>query len=622
MTRRTRKKNSPKGSVVRRAAICAGIGLLTVVVFWPVLYHGFVNYDDDKYVSENLHVRKGLTPEGVRWAWTTRLTSNWHPLTWLSHMLDCELYGLDPGRHHLTNLLLHVVNAVLLFLVLERLTEASWRAAIVALLFAVHPLHVESVAWVAERKDVLSTLFFMLTLASYVVYVSKPSLSRYLPMFGFLALGLLAKSMLVTLPFVLLLLDFWPLGRFARRSIGRLVLEKLPLFGLAAVFSATTFLAQHAGQAVGSLERFPAWVRIANAADSYLSYVQKMFWPEALAVFYPHPGSDISWWRVGFSSAFLLVLSAVAWLAGRQRPYLPVGSFWFVGTLVPVIGIVQVGEQGFADRYTYVPLIGLFIVVVWGVNDLIQWSNPSNPRYRVAVPSVAAAGIGVAIVALMLTSRVQVGYWRDSETLFRRALAVTERNHTAHINLALALADQDRLDEVIVHLREAVRIKPDHPKAQHNLGVALSHRGQSVEAHRHLLRSVELQPADAKAQFNLGVSFSELGQIDEAIARFSKTIELDPTHAPAYYRCGTLLAKQKRWDEAIAHLSRSVGIYPRNANAHYNLAVALYNKGNYTEAWKEVRLAERLGFSDTAPLVQLLQAQAPETGPSRTPTQN
>ena len=429
---------------------------VTLAAFWQVRDHEFVHYDDDKYVMENPHVPTGLTRESIKWAFTATHASNWHPLTWLSHMLDCQLYGLNPRGHHVSSLLFHAANTVLLFLVLRRMTGALWKSAFVAALFAIHPLHVESVAWVAERKDVLSTLFWMLTMLAYLRYVEKPTIQRYLPVLMLFALGLMAKPMLVTLPFVLLLMDYWPLGRLdnglsvTRDRLKRywgLVREKLPLFALTAISCVVTFLVQRHGGAMPDLEWLPLDVRIANALVSYAKYIGKMLLPRHLAVLYPYPSGTLPLWQLA-GAVFLLMYVSVMVFRSRQRyPYLAVGWAWYVGTLVPTIGIVQVGKQALADRYTYVPLIGLFIIIAWGVPDLVaRWCVVSSWRRRRILLAVSATA---SILALMTCTWFQVGRWRDRISLYTHALRVTSNNATIHNNLGNALLAEGKIDVLI-----------------------------------------------------------------------------------------------------------------------------------------------------------------------------
>src|SRR6202167_1037861 len=530
--------------------VCVALIAANLIVYASAWHHGFVNYDDDDYVTTNPVVLRGLTWHGVAWAFTTGYAVNWHPLTWLSHMLDVQLYGLDPGLHHLTNLLFHIVNTLLLFGLLHRMTRALGRSAFVAGLFAVHPLHVESVAWVAERKDVLSTLFWMLTLWAYQEYARRPGLRRYWAVLLFFALGLMAKPMLVTLPFVLLLLDFWPLGRvgIGPNSAGgwalsrdgwatmrRLVFEKLPLLALAVVSSIVTFAIHRRGGAVISFAAAPLHIRMANALVSYVAYIGKMLWPARLAVLYPYAQSLPLWWLAGAFLGLMGISFAVI-RAGPRHPYLSVGWFWYLGTLVPVIGLIQVGDQAMADRYTYVPLIGLFIIVAWGVPELlVRW-----PFRRIAL----AAAAGLVILACAIAARGQLQYWENSSTLWTRALAVTTGNNIAHNNLGVSLADQGKLDEAIAHYSEALRIKPDYADAHNNLGAALADQGKVDEAIAHYSEALRIKPDYADAHDNLGVSLCDQGKLDEGIAHFNEALRIKPDSAKAHNNLGVALASQ------------------------------------------------------------------------------
>ncbi len=553
----------------RTIVICAALAAAALAVFWPVLHHDFINYDDDVYVTENPEVRAGLTLDGLRWAWTTSHAANWHPLTWISHMLDCELFGLDPRGHHLTSLIAHVLNSQLLFLLLRRMTGAVWRSALVAVLFAVHPLHVESVAWVAERKDVLSTLFGLLTLLAYARYAERPRPARFAWVSLLLALGLTAKPMLVTLPFLLLLLDHWPLGRSRNESWRRLVVEKLPLFGLAALSGVVTIAVQRAGGALGSMELYPLGARISNAVVSCAGYLRKMVWPADLAVFYPHPGSEWVPWRVAAAAAVILAVSVLAVRMRRRHPALLTGWLWYLVTLAPVIGFIQVGQQAMADRYTYLPLIGVFAGIVWIVPDL---------RSRRVLAATAGVAAGVTIVALIAAARAQVGHWRDSVTLFRHALEVTENNHIAHNSLGVELRRLGRETEAMEHYREALRVRP----------------------------------GDADAHYNLGLSLAEQGRTDEALEHFRSAARARPGFAKAHYNCGTLLAERGQWERAVAHLRRVVALDPGYAEAHYNLGAALYFQGRYAEAWRQMRLAETHGYAPPQSMLDLLREAMPE----------
>jgi len=543
-----------------RYLIALILALATFAAYWQVQDAEFVNYDDDGHVTANPYVQDGPTWESLKWAFTTTETGIRHPLTWMAHMLACRFSGLDPRGHHLTSLFLHILNAMLLFFILLRLTGAAWRSAFVAALFALHPLHVESVAWVSELKDVLSTFFFMLTLWAYAGYVESPNLRRYLTVVVVYILGLLSKPMLVTLPFVLLLLDYWPLGRFAPAKaeagtpawpiLWKLLREKLVLLLLAAAASVAAYLAQRTAGTVGSVEIFPVGVRVANAAVAYVHYIGEMIYPRNLAVFYPHPGDTLPTWHVvGAVFALVCISGAAVWL-GRKRCYLTVGWMWYVVTLLPVIGLVQVGDQAMADRYTYIPLIGVFIVVAWGVPELLRGV------FRPYVPAVLA---GAALAALAVCTWIQVGYWRDSVTLFEHALRVTRANYLAHHNLGTALWAGGDYAEAVAQLSKALKIKPDYASAHFNLGLAFEDQDKPAAAEREYRRAIKIQPDLAAAHNNLGL----------------------------------LLGHQSRPDEAIREYRAAIRVQPDFGPAHYNLAVALYFKGDFAEAWKEVHLAQK-----------------------------
>jgi Flp pilus assembly protein TadD len=591
----------------RKTFICLLLITVTLAVFWQVSNHEFVNFDDDDYVSENPHVQSVLSRQAIIWAFTATRAANWHPLTWLSHMIDCQLYGLNPSGHHLTNVLFHLVNTLLLFLLLNRITGASWRSGFVAALFAVHPLHVESVAWVAERKDVLSTLFWLLTMWAYIYYVEKPRLHRYLFTLLTFALGLMAKPMLVTLPVVLLLLDYWPLKRFeiGQSASGlpatsqpstitekqgaqafRLLLEKTPLFVLAAVSSVVTFIVQKSGGAVGALEVYPIKIRVANALVSYVSYMVKMIWPQNLAAFYPHPGQSLPIWQAAAAGLLLLLISIAVIRAGRRQPYLAVGWLWYLGTLVPVIGLVQVGAQAMADRYTYVPLIGLFIMAAWGVPELLA-------RYRFQ-RTVLATLATILLVTLLLVSKRQVRHWQNSLTLFQHAVEVTADNYVAHDSLGNALAQQGMLDQAIVHYRESLRIKPNLVNAQNNLGVALLQQGEINRAMVQYYEALRLKPDSAETHNNLGVALFTVGQLDQAIGHYLTAIKLDPNFAKAHNNLGNALARKGKLDEAISQYSRALELKSNYPEAHNNLGVALAQREKFRKAIAHFKRALQL----------------------------
>ena len=482
--------------------VAASLALVTLVIYWQVQSHGFVNYDDNLYVTDNPQVKAGLTSASIQWAFTTGHSANWHPLTWLSHMVDVELFGLDAGRHHLMSVLFHLANTILLFYVLKRMTGALWQSAFVAALFALHPLHVESVSWTAERKDVLSTFFWILTMLAYIRYVEHLGTSRYFLVALSMALGLMAKPMLVTLPLVLLLLDYWPLGRLRLKQLEgggkskirqtgmktaqismalRLVREKIPLFALVVISSIITYEVQQSAGAFKYSSPFPLSLRIGNALLSYLAYIGKTIWPTDLAVLYPHRGMSPRWeivplpgWEVAVAAIALVSISILVIVAARRHPYLPFGWFWYVVTLVPVIGIVQVGTQAMADRYTYVPLIGLFMVAAWGANASFR-----KLAYRkFALPALAVIVLGASSV----TTWRQVGYWKNSITLFEQTVAVTKINPVAHYNLGYALHAEGRYDEAIPHFSEALRIAPTYTEARNMLVNALQVQGRAREA--------------------------------------------------------------------------------------------------------------------------------------------
>ena len=586
---------SGKGLWVWLALIAANL-----IVYASVGHHGFVNFDDGDYVSENPMVARGLTWQGVSWAFTSGYASNWHPLTWLSHMLDVQLYGLNPGPHHLTNLFFHIANTLLLFGLLHRMTGALGRSAFVAALFAVHPLHVESVAWVAERKDVLSTLFEMLTLWAYVGYARQPRLHRYLVVLLLFALGLMAKPMLVTLPFVMLLLDFWPLGRFTprpnlasdsgpsrtrRATAVNLVKEKLPLLALTVASSVVTFVVQRRGGAVMGLDAIPLHIRAANALVSYVAYIGKMLWPARLAVFYPYVRSLPGWWIAGASLILVAVSVAAIW-AGLRYPYLPVGWYWYLGTLVPVIGLVQVGSQPIADRYTYVPLIGLFIVMAWGVPDLLsRW-----PLGRRALPAAA----GVVMLGCAITARAQLQNWESSTALWTHTLEVTTGNNLAHNNLGNALAKQGKFNDAIAQYSEALRIKPDYAFAQNNLGRVLANQGRVSGAIEHYSEALRIDPDYADAHNNLGIVLADQGKLGEAIAHYLSALRTKPDFADAHNNLGIALAKSGKADEAIHEFLEAVRIKPDYPEARTNLGVVLESEGRISEAISQYSEALRI----------------------------
>jgi len=502
--------------------ICVCLFALIWVVFGQTLWHDFINYDDPRYVYENTKITSGLNITGIAWAFTHVHSLNWHPLTTISHMVDCQLYGLKAGWHHLTNVLLHTFAAILLFLALQLMTGARWRSAFVAAVFAIHPLRVESVAWIAERKDVLSGVFFMLTLLAYVNYVHSTRIRGYLAVLLLFACGLMSKPMLVTVPFVLLLLDYWPFDRIKGR-FWKCVAEKIPLMALSAVSSVITFLIQKS--AVGQTDELPILERINNAVVSYVLYIWQMIWPVNLAVFYPHPENRLAVWEIFGCLAVLVCITFTALALRKQRPYLLTGWFWYLGMLVPVIGLVQVGWQARADRYTYLPQIGLYIAITWIVADLT-----ASYRYRRAALGVAAIGV---IVALSSCAWIQTSYWRDSETLFTHALAVTRNNDVAENNLGIVFLSKGKLDEAIALLQSAADLRPDNSPAQENLAKALLQKGRVAEALVHYHKLLELQPDNMEVHNIVGTVLVQQGRVREGAEEWEKVLSIDPDNGNA-----------------------------------------------------------------------------------------
>jgi tetratricopeptide (TPR) repeat protein len=577
-------------------AWAAGL-LLAALTAVPYLQTGgfsFVNYDDGRYVYENPHVSRGFTKEGIAWALRSFDADNWHPLTWLSHMADVELFGRDAGRHHLMNLLFHLLNTALLFAVLHRMTHDLGRSAFVAGLFGVHPLHVESVAWIAERKDLLCAFFWILTMGAYLRYVRNPGPWRYGQVAAGLSLGLSCKPMAVTLPFALLLLDWWPLARLgpgpvSRSEIFRLIREKIPLMALSAGSCVLTLLAQAKGGALKSMEAFPAAARISNAVVSCADYLAKTVWPSSLAVFYPHPssvGADIPGWRIGGAILLLAGISCLVLLQARRRPYLAVGWLLYLGTLVPVAGLVQVGSQAMADRYTYIPLTGIFIAVAWGI--------PSALGERGRKERALAAAALAALLALAAAARVQAGYWRDSFTLFERAKRVTEKNWLASNNLGAAREKSGRYEEAIADFREALTYRPDYAEAWYNLGVAYEKSGRPEEAVGHYLTALAKNPNYPDAWYNLGVVREKLGLPRQAAAAYEEAVRIDRDHAEAWYNLGVLLGNLGRQERAVSCFREAVRVRPDRAEAWNNMGIAYAGLNRHRQSIESFREAVRV----------------------------
>ncbi|PYJ11901.1 MAG: hypothetical protein DME93_08890 [Verrucomicrobia bacterium] len=667
------KKNTPeffnsrlkKRSSSRFASfyVCLALIAITWLVFGQTLGHDFVDVDDHVYVYENPSITRGLSVDGVIGAFTHAHARNWHPLTTISHMLDCQLYGLKAGGHHFTNVLLHSVAVVLLFFVLRQMTGGPsrtgsiWQSAFVASLFAIHPLHVESVAWVSERKDVLSAVFFMLTLGLYVRYARAPSLGRYLAVAVLFALGLMSKPMLVTLPFVLLLLDYWPLNRVRRQTsdvrnqrsgvsrepsarqrgygdgagsvvrgrIFKLIVEKIPLFALSAISCVATLLVQN--QSAGAIEQLPFMWRLNNAVISYVAYIWQMFWPARLAAFYPHPNDQLPPWQVLLAIAFLIAVSLWAIHWRKERPYIFTGWFWYVGMLVPVIGLVQVGEQARADRYTYLPQIGLYVLIVWGITDLmapimmrnsgsrpvatglrsvtrgsrgVRTNGPQGRGYKQFCAAIAAA----IIIALSWCAFVQTSYWENSEMLWNHTLAITPDNDTAHNNLGYLFLRRGELDRAISHFETALKIRSGNTSAHYNLGGALietnlanalARKGLLGEAIGHYEKAAKLRPDYGDAYFNLGSVLFQQGRIGEAIAQWQKALPTLPNDSGFHTVLGNAFLKSGLQKDAIAEYEHAARISQQDSLARNNLAwlLATSSDASIRDGNRAIELAEQ-----------------------------
>lgn len=564
--------------------------VITFALYSPVIHHPFVNYDDNEYVTENSHVHQGLTMGTVRWALTSTEHANWHPLTWMSHALDCTLFHLNPGGHHFTNVLLHALNVGLLFLLLAWTTSRFGPSLFVAAIFALHPIEVESVAWVAERKNVLCTTFFLLTLWAYGWYAQKPGWKRYLAVAGLFMAGLASKPMVITVPFVLLLLDYWPLGRVKqsanldyaesgsvrRYSCWKLTLEKLPLLALSAASAVITVWAQQSAGTVRTVAEFPLAVRVENAIVSYAMYLWKTIWPLRLAPIYPHPGSSISAWHVAIATLVLITITGIVIRFG-DRPYLLVGWFWFLGTLVPVIGLIQVGEAAMADRYAYIPLIGIFAMIAFGVAD---WSEKHKANSRFAL----LAG-GILLACAVLTYR-QVGYWRSSVDLWSHTLAVTANNSVAEDNLGGALILENKEEEAHSYFEGAMRINPSDPMSHSNLGIYFQNHNrmpEAIEQYRVAISLTSDGPLLSNTYANLGTAQRMLGEDAQAQKSFEQSVRLNPNQSIAWLGLGLLAEKRGEIGTAITDLSHSAEIQP-TAEAFFHLGRLLTQVGYIPQA--------------------------------------
>jgi tetratricopeptide (TPR) repeat protein len=611
--KRDRKEFSPQRKFQNQSKtifLCLALFADALWTFWPALQNGFVDYDDPDYVTQNFHVQQGLSWANLRWAFSdTQQAGFWHPLTWLSHELDCQFFGLNPWGHHLTNILIHALNAVLVFLVFKKMFRALWRSFFLAAIFALHPLRVESVAWIAERKDVLSAFFWLLTMLAYTQFVEQSKIKNqkskifYALALLMFACGLMSKPMIVTLPFVLLLIDFWPLQRFKVQrsgfSVRDLILEKIPFFILAIAASAIAFVTQRASSATSI--GLPFVARAENAIISYCRYLEKIFWPTDFAFFYPHPG----FWPIGIVSAATILLIGISIFAiayRREHPYLLVGWFWFLGTLVPVIGLVQVGAQAMADRFTYIPSIGIFIILIWGTAELAQ-------RWKIQPAAPATIAI-VAMVPCIFLTRQQICFWKNSETLCEHALAVTKNNYIAHFCLGVTFEKQNRLEDAMNEYRAAIAEKPDYAPAHNNLGFMLGSAGKFDEALTEFNEALQCESDTAKTHFGMGVIYGREGQTQKAIAEFQSATKLEPDWPDAHFNLGIALEHSGQLDEAVVELQTAVNLEPNSAKFRFNLGNALAQMNRQLEAIEQFQKSLELNSSNVECRVDLATALA------------
>ena len=583
----------------RSLILCLLLVTCTLVIYNSVNQNGFVNYDDDVYITANRHVQAGLRWTTIRWAFTTFDAANWHPLTWISHAFDYQLFKLNPAGHHYTNVLLHSVNVVLLFLLLVEATQRTWPSLIAAAIFAVHPLNVESVAWAAERKNVLSMLFLLLAFWAYQRYASTPSIVRYATVFFLFACGLMAKPQVITLPFLLLLWDYWPLQRLQfgsrqsgavgnhTRSLGWLMLEKVPLLALSAASAVVTLAGQQAGGAVRTTIEYPATVRIENAIGAYFDYVGRLLWPLRLAPMYPHPGDSLLAWQISVAALFVIGVSVLV-LRFREKRYLVVGWFWFLGALVPMIGLVQVGQQATADRYMYLPMIGLLLMLCWGLAD---WAG----EWKMRVAGLASAAALVLVALGALTYR-QVAFWHDGETLWTHAVAVTKDNYVAHINLGETFLNQERTEEAAIHFRAAVQIRPGDPAAHLNLGTCERRNKNFVPALQEdqaVLRLTSDKGLRTYALVNLGSDYRHLKDYSRARESYQAALQLNPETARAFIGLGVLAEKSGEFNDAVKNYSRAVELEPSDVG-YLLLSEALQQSGKAAASRSALEAAQRI----------------------------
>jgi protein O-mannosyl-transferase len=596
---------SPRSAWRRPGVLAAALALLTIALYWPATGNGFVDYDDGMYVTENPRIPQGLTRENVAWAFTTTEAMNRHPLTWLSHLLDAELFGLKPAGHHATSVLLHALTAALLFLLLQRATGATGASLAAAALFAVHPLNVQSVAWVSERKNVLSTFFWLLTLGAYGAWTRRPRALWYAGVVACFALALMAKPMAVTLPFTLLLLDYWPLGRWPAGQ-RRLWLEKLPLFAMAAAASVDTYRIQHASGAVVQAEAITLAARIANAAWSYLAYLGHAVWPSGLAAFYPLLEGSLPAWRVAAAALVLTgVTAALWWFRERARPQLT-GWLWYLGTLVPVIGLVQVGTQAMADRYMYVPLIGIFVALAWTGAALVE---------RGTLPREAVTGVtAAAVVTLAVLTFRQIPVWHDTVALFEHTIRVEPKAWVAHYNLGNAYESLGRHQDAVARFRETIRLRPEFARAHNNLGNSLDSLGRSAEAVPSYERAVQLKPDLVEAYNNLGIGYAQQGRQEQGLAALRTATQLRPDFLEAHLNLAITLRQMGRLPEARAEADQAIALRPDSPLARYHRGLILAHQGDLEAARRDLHVLQGIDPGLAARLQSALAAPQP-SGP-------
>ncbi|MBF0118228.1 MAG: tetratricopeptide repeat protein [Desulfobacterales bacterium] len=555
-----------------------------IIIYSQTKDFDFIHYDDNQYIFENPVIRAGLTLDGTSWAFRSFYSANWHPVTWLSHMLDCQLFGLDAGKHHLVNIFFHILNTLLLFLVLSKATGKLWQSGIVAALFALHPLHVESVAWLSERKDVLSTLFLMLTILNYIFYVQTTRFYYFLLSLLSFIIGLLCKPMLVTLPFLLFLIDYWPLSRFSKFKFS-IISEKIPFFIFSFISIIITLYAQKSGGAIRTIIDYPLDMRIANATVNYIKYLIKTIVPKDLVFFYPYPDLILGW-QV-FSAFFLLLIIS---LISIKFPYFFTGWFWYIGTLVPVIGIVQVGRQSMADRYTYVPLIGLFIVFVWGISDFFD-KNTISYKKKYCITSI----IFIFIIGILVKlSFLQTTYWKNTLTLFEHGLKLNPDSYVFHNFMGIALYSQNKTNEAQHYFRESLLIEPNNADANYNLCFSFFKEGDTQNALNHCYNAIQKDPNYFRAYFLAGSILEKQGNISYALTNYLKGLELKSDVSEVHYNVGRILFKNGKIDEAIKHYYKALSINPFYSEAHNNIGIALLNSGDFKEALFHLQKAVKI----------------------------